>query len=70
MFKFQAKQKVEEEKHENDYQKKVKKIEYDIEQILQKHNEQIAKISLLKEQANGGRSERVVYSNLFKKLEC
>ena len=50
-------------------EKLVRKQEYDIEQILQKHNEEIAKINILKEQISGSRRERVVYSNLFKKIE-
>ena len=43
-------------------------MEYDIKQILHKYNEEIAKINLLKEQANAARDERVVYSNLFNKI--
>ena len=50
-------------------EKKVKKVEYDIKQILHKYNEEIAKINQLKEQANAARDERVVYSNLFNKIE-
>lgn len=45
------------------------KINYDIEQILQKHNEEIAKINQLKEQAASSRTDRVVFSNLFRKIE-
>lgn len=37
--------------------------------MLQKHNEEIAKINVLREDVSAERSERVVYSNLFKKLE-
>lgn len=37
--------------------------------MLQKHNEEIAKINVLKEQVSFSRRERVVYSNLFKKIE-
>ena len=44
-------------------------MEYDIKQILQKYNEEIAKIKNLKEDANASRDERVVYSNLFNKIE-
>jgi len=47
----------------------VHKVEYDIEQILVKHNEEIAKINSLKEQTASARSDRVVFSNLFKKIE-
>jgi hypothetical protein len=46
-----------------------RKIEYDMEQILQKHNEEVAKINSLKEQSASARSDRVVFSNLFKKIE-
>ena len=69
MFKYQTTQKKEEELDNTNHEKLVKKINYDIDQILQKHNEEIARISLLKEEASSRRSERVVYSNLFKKLE-
>lgn len=44
-------------------------MEYDIKQILHKYNEEIAKINSLKEDANAARDERVVYSNLFNKIE-
>lgn len=47
----------------------IDKYQYEVDQILQKHNEQIAKIHSLKDMANSSRSERVVYSSLFKKLE-
>jgi hypothetical protein len=47
----------------------IKKEEYDIEQVLQRHNEEIAKINTLREEVAAERSERVVYSNLFRKLE-
>ena len=56
MSRFQSTQKQEEEKARNCHDKKVKKIEYDMKQIMTKHNEEIAKISLLKEEANGLRS--------------
>lgn len=45
------------------------KMQYEIDQLHEKHNEEVAKIHQLKEVANSRRSERVVYSNLFKKLE-
>jgi hypothetical protein len=48
--------------------KRAQKVEYDIEQILQKHNEEVAKINTLKEQVAAARSDRVVFSNLFRKL--
>jgi hypothetical protein len=49
--------------------KRAQKVDYDIEQILQKHNEEVAKINTLKEQVASARSDRVVFSNLFRKLE-
>lgn len=49
--------------------KKMVKLEYDIEQILQKHNQQIAKIAHLKENVAAGRADRVVFSKLFQKIE-
>lgn len=36
---------------------------------MHKYNEEIAKINSLKEEANASRDERVVYSNLFNKIE-
>lgn len=48
--------------------KRAQKTEYDIEQILQKHNEEVARINTLKEQVASARSDRVVFSNLFRKL--
>ena len=56
MMKYQTQQKKEEETDNANHEKLVKKINYDIEQILQKHNEKIARISLLKEQASSRRS--------------
>jgi hypothetical protein len=47
----------------------LRKIEYDIEQILQRSNEEVAKINQLREETASVRSERVVYSDLFKKIE-
>lgn len=69
MNKVQAVQKNEEELEYSTYEKKIKKIEYDLKQILHKHNEEIAKINSMKAAANAARDERVVYSNLFKKIE-
>lgn len=69
MNKMQATQKNEEELQSNTYEKTVKKIAYDVKQLEQKHNEEVAKINHLKDQANAARDERVVYSNLFKKIE-
>jgi len=40
-----------------------------MDQILQKHNEEIARISLLREQVNSARTDRVVFSALFKAIE-
>ena len=69
MSAVKAVQKTSEEFVSCGIQKKVKKVEYDIKQIEHKFNEQIAKINWLKEQANASRDERVVYSNLFNKIE-
>lgn len=69
MSEVQAAQKTSAEFVSSGIEKRVKKIEYDIKQILHKYNEEIAKINLLKEQANAARDERVVYSNLFNKIE-
>ncbi len=69
MNQVQAAQRTEDELMCSSYEKKIKKVEYDIKQILHKYNEEIAKINWLKEQANSARDERVVYSNLFNKIE-
>jgi uncharacterized protein YoxC len=69
MSEVQAVQRNEEEYESNNFEKKIKKVEYDIKQILHKYNEEIAKINSLKEDANAARDERVVYSNLFNKIE-
>ncbi len=69
MNQVQAVQRNEEEFQANNFEKKIKKVQYDIKQILHKYNEEIAKINNLKEQANAARDERVVYSNLFNKIE-
>lgn len=49
--------------------KKMSKEEYEIDQILQKYNEEVARINTLREMANSARTDRVVYSALFKKIE-
>ena len=36
---------------------------------MQKHNEEVARINALKEQVASARSDRVVFSNLFRKIE-
>ena len=69
MSQVQAVQRSEEEYESNNLEKKKKKIEYDTKQILHKYNEEVAKINNLKEMANASRDERVVYSNLFNKIE-
>ena len=69
MNQVQAVQRNEEEYQANNFEKKIKKVQYDIKQILHKYNEEIAKINNLKEQANAARDERVVYSNLFNKIQ-
>ena len=50
-------------------QKKVKTYEGRLEKIRQKHNESLAEIKILKEEINVARKERVIYDNVFKKLE-
>ncbi len=50
-------------------QKKVKTYEGRLEKIRQKHNESLAEIKILKEDINVARKERVIYDNVFKKLE-
>lgn len=69
MSAVQAVQKTSEQFVSAGIEKKIKKVQYDIKQILHKYNEEIAKINQLKEQANASRDERVVYSNLFNKIE-
>ncbi|CAD8132371.1 unnamed protein product [Paramecium octaurelia] len=49
--------------------KKQKTLESQLEQIKLKHNESLAEINQLMEQINTARRERVIYSNVFKKLE-
>lgn len=55
MSQVQAAQRTQDEFMCSSYQKKIKKVEYDIKQILHKYNEEIAKINWLKEQANSAR---------------
>lgn len=69
MFEYQTTKKKEEEAEEVKRDKLISKYQYEVDQILQKHNEEIAKIHNLKDLTNSKRSERVVYSSLFKKLE-
>lgn len=49
--------------------RRCQKEEAAIEQILQKYNEEVARINALREMANSARTDRVVYSALFKKIE-
>jgi hypothetical protein len=49
--------------------RKMEKEEYVIDQILQKHNEEVARITALREQVDSSRTDRVVFSALFKKIE-
>jgi len=44
-------------------------LEHQLEKIRSKQNASLAQINLLKEQVNVARRERVVFSNVFKKLE-
>lgn len=45
------------------------KEEYEIDQVLQKYNEEVARIAGLREQVNSSRTDRVVFSALFKTIE-
>ncbi|EGR29602.1 hypothetical protein IMG5_152520 [Ichthyophthirius multifiliis] len=50
-------------------QTKLKQLEYKLEKTRGKHNESLAQINMLKEKVNMARRERVIFSNVFKKLE-
>ncbi|KAL4426281.1 hypothetical protein ABPG74_018698 [Tetrahymena malaccensis] len=50
-------------------QAKIKQLEYKLEKTRSRHNESLAQINMLKEQVNMARRERVIFSNVFKKLE-
>lgn len=50
-------------------QKKVKTLEYRLEKTRQRNNESLAEIKRLKEDVNAARRERVIFDNVFKKLE-
>lgn len=50
-------------------QKKVKTLDYQLEKTRQRHNEALAEIKRLKEEVNAARRERVIFDNVFKKLE-
>ena len=69
MSKMNTKDKEVKEREEAELERTLKKLREDIDKIEQKRNQQVAKISELKETASCRRSERVVYSNLFKKME-
>lgn len=47
----------------------MKDAEAKLQQILIKHNEQLAEVEAVKEQLNVGRRERVIYSTVFKGIE-
>ena len=49
--------------------KKMKNYEYKLDQTKQKHNQAVAEIKRLKEEVNLVRRERVIFDNVFKKLE-
>ena len=55
MSKVQSKQRKMEEMENGEFEKKKKKLQYDIDKISQKKNEEIAKITVLKEKANSCR---------------
>lgn len=50
-------------------QARIKQLEYKLEKTRGRHNESLAQINMLKEQVNTVRRERVIFSNVFKKLE-
>lgn len=52
-----------------DLVKRQQKMDYDIDQIVQKQNESHAQINELKERVNAARTERVIYSGVFKNIE-
>jgi hypothetical protein len=56
-------------KQKDKERKRIGKEEYLIAQRLIKYNEEIAKIAKLREQVDSARTDRVVYSALFKKIE-
>lgn len=52
-----------------DLTKKQHKLEYDFDQLVQKQNESHAQISEIKEKVNASRTERVIYSGVFRNIE-
>lgn len=56
MINYQSTKKKEEEEDEIKKIKLIGKFQYEIDQILQKHNEEVAKIHSLKDMANSSRS--------------
>lgn len=69
MNEMQTKNKDVKEREEAELQRTIKQLRDDIDKIEQRRNQLVAKIGELKEKANSCRSERVVHSNLFKKIE-
>ena len=49
--------------------KKIKAYEYKLDKLKIKHNEALAEIRRLKEEVNLVRRERVIFDNVFEKLE-
>lgn len=47
----------------------MKTLEYRLEKTRQRNNESLAEIKRLKEDVNAARRERVIFDNVFKKLE-
>jgi hypothetical protein len=45
------------------------KLEYDFDQLVQKHNESLAQINDIRDKVNGCRAERVIYSGVFRNIE-
>lgn len=49
--------------------RKERKLEYDIDQLVQKHNESLCAINQAIVTVNAARSQRVIYSNIFNSIE-
>eukprot|EP01016_Furgasonia_blochmanni_P050437 TRINITY_DN7795_c0_g1_i3.p1 TRINITY_DN7795_c0_g1~~TRINITY_DN7795_c0_g1_i3.p1 ORF type:complete len:638 (-),score=166.91 TRINITY_DN7795_c0_g1_i3:150-2063(-) len=50
-------------------QKKIKLLDHKLEKTLQRHNQALAQIRELEEEINSLRRDRVIYDNVYKKLE-
>lgn len=49
--------------------KHYQKLEYDFDQLVQKHNESLAQINEIRIKVNASRAERVIYSGVFRNIE-